>query len=144
MAKSDRPTAESPTGNAANAAQALFVSTPAFAPQSRHFWQAQDHVLQEVERFSSAWFKRRHDATRAALEVASQWGTNGMKEPYTLMKAMADWQAHSLERLAEDAKGFTEMMHRCAGDFLTHELEAVVETAENTTRAATSRHATPV
>jgi len=60
------------------------------------------------------------------------------------MKVVTDWQARSMERLAEDAKDCTEMMARCAGSFAQNEMEAVEEIAESTKKMATTRHATPV
>ena len=67
-----------------------------------------------------------------------------MQDPDSAMKAMANWQAHSMERLAEDAKDCAEMMTRCAGLVVSNEVEAIEETAENTRRATKTSKSEPV
>lgn len=144
MAKSDNSTLHSASDDALNAAQVLFTMNPALGPQTRHFWQAQDRFLQEAEKFSSAWFRRRHDATRAALDAAAQIADKGMGDPASAMKVMADWQAHSMERLAEDVKDCAEMMTNCAGSLVGNEIEAIGETAENANAASKTAKDVPV
>ena len=70
MARSDTP--QGGILNLMKTAQTAFAANPMFGRQARHFWQAQDRVLEEVEKFSSAWFKRRHEATRTAIEASAK------------------------------------------------------------------------
>lgn len=142
MAKSNSPTPQ--VDEAVNTARAIFSTNPAFGPQARHFWQAQDRLLSEAERFSSAWFKRRHDAAQAAIATTRQIADGGAQDPAAALRAITDWQAHSLERLAKDARDCTEMMARCADALLRNEVEALEETADNTRRATSSSQSEPV
>ena len=116
---------------------------PAIGPQNAHFWQSQEHLIQEAEKFTSAWFKRRHEATRATFEAFERLTKSGSNDPATMINVMTEWQAHSMERLAEDATACTQMLTRCAGSLLGNEIEALKETTENTKRA-TSHKAIPV
>jgi hypothetical protein len=125
-------------------AQAGFATGPIFGSQGMHFWQAQDQFLKEAEKFSSTWFKRRHDATRAALETSKQLTDGVMGDPAGALKAIADWQSHSMERLAEDVKDCAEMMTHCAGALVSNEVEAMQETAETAKRALKTSKSEPV
>jgi len=132
------------TDNALNAAQVLFSLNPAYAPGARHLWQVQEQFLRAAEKFSSAWFRRRHEATRSALELAAQIASRGMQDPAATMKAMTEWQGRSLQRLGEDAKDCADFVTRCTGSLIVNEIEAVEEAAEETKRAMAAKHATPV
>ena len=142
MSKSD--TSKGGFLDSMRAAQIVFAANPMFGPQTRHFWNAQDRILEEAEKFSSAWFKRRHEATKAAVEASSKFASDGMRDPGSAMKAIANWQTHSMERLAEDAKDCAEMMTRCASVVVSNEVEAMEETAENTRRATKASKSEPV
>ena len=41
------------------------------------FWKAQDAILEETEAFSKAWFERRHEATRQAVEAVHKLNGEG-------------------------------------------------------------------
>lgn len=125
-------------------AQTMFAAAPMTGAQSTHFWQAQEQFLEKFEDFSTAWFKRRHDGTRAALEASRQLADGAMQNPRAAMGILTDWQAHSMERLAEDAKDCTEMLTHCAGAFVTNEVEAIEETVQTAKRAVKSSKSEPV
>ncbi len=144
MAKSDTSVFKTAAEDTMKAAQGYFMANPAFLPQSRHFWQVQDRVLQEAEKFSTAWFKRRHDATHAALDAAAKIAKDGLNDPAKTAQTIADWQAHSMKRLAEDAKGCAEMMTGCVNSIATHEAEAAKETTETARRVTKTTENTPV
>lgn len=143
MTKSTKATESDATKSAFTDIQRMMALNPVIGPQSAHFWEAQDRFLKEAERFSSAWFKRRHDATRSALEATKEISNGGMQDPAQSMTTIADWQKHAMERMAEDAKDFTEMVTCCVGTAISKEIEAAEEIAENTKRA-TTHNAMPV
>lgn len=121
--------------------QALFAAAPLAGSQSAHFWQAQDKILNEVETYSSAWFKRRHDATRTAMDVGQRLAQDAIGQPAVAMGILTEWQSQSMQRLAEDAKECSEMMAHCAGAILGSEIETVeevVKTARKSTKTAKS------
>lgn len=113
---------------ALNAAQVAFSLNPRFmAPQTKHVLQAQERFFDEVEKFSTAWFQRRQDATRSMIEAGRRLTSEGRTDPASAMKEIADWQTQWMERLAEDVKDCTEMLSRCAGTFADDEGEAKQE-----------------
>lgn len=117
-----------------NSAQAAFAAGPVLGAQTKHYWQAQDRILTEFEKFSTAWFKRRHLATHAALETSNQMNAEIAKDPAAAIKVMAEWHTHAMERLAEDAQACTEMMTNCFGALVENEVEAVKDAVETTKR----------
>lgn len=123
---------------------AMFATNPALGPQAQNFWQAQDRMLAEAEKLSSAWFKRRHEATQSAMHASQEIATDGMADPAAAMKVMADWQAHSMERVAEDAKDCMELMTRCASAAATNEAEAMDEAATAAKKSAKTSKSQPV
>lgn len=143
MAKLHRFPLEDAAEDAINRAQVLFTANPALGPQSTHFWQAQDRMLEEVEKFSAAWFKRRHDATRSAIELSKHVFTGGIFDPAVAIEALSDWQRKSMERIADDAKDCTEMLSACAECMVSNETDAVEETRK-AVKKATSHTGTPV
>ena len=139
MAKSDTS-----KDSIADSMKAVFAANPMFGPQTQHFWRAQGRMLEEAEKFSSAWFKRRHEATKTAIEASTKLASGGTNDPGSVMNTIADWQTHSLERLTEDAKDCAEMMSRCAGLVVSNEVAAIEETAENVKRASKTSKSDPV
>jgi len=121
----------------------LFTN-PVMGPQAQHFWEAQDRMLAEMEKFSSGWFKRRHEAAQSAMRASQKVAAEGVTDPGAAMKAMTDWQAGSMERLAEDAKNCMEMMTRCAGTVASNEAEAVDETVETAKKSSKTSKSQPV
>jgi hypothetical protein len=102
------------------------------APQIACFWRMQDGLLHEAEAFCTSWFERRHEATRSALEAVT---TMKMGDPAGAMRAIADWQLHSAQRLSEDARECWSMMSRCAGSAVRQEVEAAEEVAEQSAKS---------
>lgn len=122
----------------------MLAANPALGPQAQHFWQAQDRMLAEAEKFSSAWFKRRHEAAQSAMRASQEIASNGTTDPAAAMKTIADWQAHSMEHIAEDAKDCMEMMTRCAGAAATNEAEALEEAATKANKSTKTSDSSPV
>jgi len=127
-----------------NSIGTMFAANTAMGSQARHFWQAQDRMLGEAEKFSSAWLKRRHEATQSALRASQEIASHGASDPAAAMKVIADWQAHSMERLANDAKDYMEMMTRCTNVAATNEAEAMGETAEAAKKSPKPTKSEPV
>lgn len=128
---------------ALNAAQVLFTANPLFlAPQTTQFWHAQDRILDEIERFSSGWFKRRQDATQSMIDAGRRLASEGQADPADVIREIIDWQVHSMERLAEDARDCTEMFSRCTGAFTGNEAAADTS-AEALKRTAKSGQSKP-
>jgi len=140
--------AESKTGTATAMEQTqTLVMSPVIAPQLEQFWKAQDEILEEGEAFSKAWFARRHEATRTALDAVH--GMNGAgATPAAAMRTLAQWQQGSLQRLADDFQQWLALCARCTGRVTGAEIEAAQEGAENVGKrvksSAGARHATPV
>ncbi len=116
--------------------QSAMSMNPVLAPQIEEFWNAQEQMLNEAEVYTRHWFERRHEATRTALDTARKATTDGNGDPTTAMQAMMEWQRHSVERLAEDAREWFEMVSRCAGQVTEGEVEAVGETIKEATETA--------
>lgn len=115
------------------------------SPQMEQFWDAQEKLLSESERFTRHWFERRHEAIRTALDAARTATSAERPDPAKTMEAMVEWQRHSVERLVEDAREWFDTVSRCADYVTKTEAEAVEETigeakdlARKTTRSAKS------
>ena len=121
-----------------------FSANPALGPHAWHFWQTQELMLDEAQKFWSAWFKRRHEATQSAMRASQKVAAEGASDPAAAMKIMTDWQAHSMERIAEDAKECMELMTRCAGLAANNEVEAMEEAVETTQKATKTSKSKPV
>lgn len=111
-----------------SAMQPLSVLAPMIGPQIEHFWKMQDRLLDESQTFTQHWFERRHEAVRTALETARNVSGAAISNPMTAMTLMSDWQKHSSERLAEDAREWFETMSRCADFVIKTETETFDET----------------
>lgn len=125
----------------------MMAFNPMLAPQMEHFWRAQDGVLEEAEAFAQAWFRRRHEAARSALELARKMNGNG-GDPSAALRGMMDWQQHSFERLAGDMQEWIELCSRCAGRMTAAEVDVAKEGTEEIAKRAKSgakaKHSTPV
>jgi hypothetical protein len=123
--------------NAMDAAQVVFSLNPAyFAPQAQDFLTAQERIVQEVERFTQAWFGRRQDAMRAMIEARSRAALQGPADPASAMKEISEWQTRLMQHLAEDAKGYSEMMTKCAGALVQGDVKTKGKKAGKTEKAA--------
>ncbi len=128
----------------AKSTQSFATAIPAAGSQGAHFWKAQDTVLKECEAFSEAWFKRRHEATQSALDATKKLAERSMGDPMAAMSILAEWQTHSMERLAEDARDYLAMMTGCAAAVISNEVEAVDETVASAKSATKSAKSEPV
>lgn len=128
-------------------ARSMLAVNPMIAPQMEQFWKAQDGMLDDAQTFTKAWFERRHDATRSALEIVRKVSGNSA-DPSGAMQAMVDWQQGSFRRLAEDMQEWVELCSSCAGRMTDAEVEAGKEGAEEVAKraksAANTKHSTPV
>ncbi|TNE37494.1 hypothetical protein [Roseovarius sp.] len=128
--------------------QNTIFANPITAPQAENLLQAQENVLQEFETFSHHWFARRHTATKTALQAAQDIARNGGRDPSVMVKKMSDWQQHSMERIVEDFQEWLDLCARCAGHVASAEVETnqeiLEESAKGGTKAARSKHTTPV
>ncbi|SHH17664.1 hypothetical protein [Marivita hallyeonensis] len=119
-----KTTAAPDMSKSVNAMQAMSFLAPLIAPQIKQFWDTQEKVLDETQRFTQHWFERRHAAVRSSLDTARSVTTGGISNPMTAISMLTDWQRHSAERMAEDAREWFETMSRCA--------EYAVNTEKNT------------
>ncbi|OAN76429.1 hypothetical protein A8B78_02790 [Jannaschia sp. EhC01] len=130
--------------NMMKSAQAALAAAPMMGAQSARFWQAQDQFLKEFETFSAAWFKRRHVATRSALEAGKQIAEKAGHDPAVMLQVMSDWQTHSMERLNEDAQEYAEMITKCMGALAQNEVEAAEDSVEIAAKAMKQAKSKPV
>ena len=130
MPKSDKTAANATAEDPLNAAQVLFSMDPDCAPQAKLFWQTREQFFKDAGKFCDAWFERWQEATRSTLDLASTIARDGLQDPARAMRATADWQARSMERLAEDAKVYAELMTGCIGTFVPKKIAAVGKKAK--------------
>ena len=114
------------------------------APQAGHFWEMQEHLLDESEAFMRHWFERRHEATRTALVAARTTTGDGSGKPADAMQTITEWQRQSIERMVEDAREWLDTVQRCANYVSTSEVEAAEEVLEGAKRAAATAKSEPV
>lgn len=128
-------------------ARGMMAANPLISPQMEQFWKAQDGILEEAEAYSKAWFGRRHEATRSALETVRKMNGNG-SDPAAALRAMTEWQQHSFQRLVEDAQEWLELCTRCANRVSDAEMvagkEGLEEVEKRAKSATRSKHSTPV
>lgn len=139
MIKSANPlTADNPMVSAMR----MLTAMPLGAPQMRQFWRAQDQFLREMQDYSEGWFERRHTGTQSALSTASQIANP--ENPGEALRDLADWQAHSMERVMEDWQALFTTMARCGEILVRNETETAAENAKAAEATAKSGNATPV
>ncbi|TVS00967.1 MAG: hypothetical protein EA407_13500 [Rhodobacteraceae bacterium] len=114
----------------AHKTQALFMGNGAGGAQFEKVLEMQDRLLREAETFTRQWFERRHEATETALKTLQEANSNGAADPTQAMRAMADWQRGSIERLSEDLRDWTALCMRCADTAKAVQLEAALPDAE--------------
>lgn len=125
-------------------AQQLFAANPMAGSSTRQFWETQERMLAEAENFTSAWFQRRNQATRAAMQASEKLSSSGPGNPAVLFEIMSEWQKSSIERMTADARECGEMLGRCAGMMVQNEVEAVEETANKVKKSTKTADAQPV
>ncbi len=119
----------------------MLAVNPMLATRMQQFWKAQDGLLDEAEAFSRAWFARRHEAAKSALETVRKVNGDG-GDPSGSMQAIADWQQHSLQRMAEDMQEWVGLCSRCAAQMTEGETAAGgqgAEAAAGRTKGAAAR-----
>lgn len=115
----------------------ILSANPMISPQMEKFWEAQDRMLQETEAYSQAWFKRRHEATQAALDAVQKM--NGKKaDSSATVQAMADWQHGSIQRMTKDMQQWFDLCTTCVGQMTQAEVEAGQKGAEEAAKTAKS------
>ena len=134
MAKSKKTAA--PQSDHTAPFQPPFLANSAGEHLASHFWQAQESILKETEGFMKNWFNRRHDATRSALETCANAEAATLQDPASMAQAIANWQSHSMQRIAEDAQDCADLMSRCSALLLNNEVEAAEEPLDDTVRSA--------
>lgn len=117
-------------------ARSMGGMVPMSGPQMRHFWEAQDQVLEEAEAFAQHWFNRRHRATHSAIDTAKVLSKNGISDPADSIRAMTEWQAKSAERIGEDMREWMDMCARCTSLVYASEVQAAEEAIKETAKAA--------
>ncbi|THH36893.1 hypothetical protein E4Z66_08095 [Aliishimia ponticola] len=124
--------------------QSVAAILPAAEAQSTHFWTTQDTFLNELEKFSSAWFKRRHEATKHAMEASKELTEKAFGNPAEAMTILSKWQSDMMEKLAEDAKDYMELVTSSTAAAVSNEVEAVQESAETVKRVTKTAKSEPV
>lgn len=98
--------------------QALFKLNGAAVPQVEQVLKAQQSMLEQAETFTRHWIERRQEAVETALEAMTEMQSADKSDPAAAMRAIADWQRGSVERLTTDMQ---EWMALCmqAGQLTT-------------------------
>lgn len=130
--------------SALNAAQVLFSADPAFlTPQTKQVLEAQQRFFDELEKFTSAWFQRRQDATHSLIDIGRRIVAEGKSDPASAIKEFADWQSLSLERLTQDARECSEMLSKCIRPFSAPAAKVTQGTLDSTKKAAGASKSDP-
>ncbi len=124
--------------------QQLFAANPMTGTHARDFWEMQQRMLAEAENFTSAWFVRRNQATRAAMQASEKLANSGPSNPAVLLEVMAEWQKASMERMSDDARECGEMLGRCAGLLMRTEIDAAEEAKDKIKKATKTADSQPV
>jgi hypothetical protein len=93
----------------------------AYAPMGVKFWQNQEAALEGLKEFTDGWFARRHESTRAALEVAKHFGEAATASD--IFQEYQNWLTRAMELLAADGKAYQQQVLR-AGAHLSARPEA--------------------
>lgn len=124
--------------------QQLFAANPLTGSSSLQFWEAQERMLAEAEDFTTGWFRRRNQATKAAMQASEKLSSSGPGNPAVLFEIMSEWQKSSVERMAQDARECGEMLGRCASLLVHNEMEAMAETTDKVRKSTKTADAKPV
>jgi len=77
-----------------------FPHSESVQENARRFWENQDKMLDNMEAFTSNWFKRRHVGTHSAQEAAQRMcGTESVVD---MFQAYQDWAKGAFERMMSD------------------------------------------
>jgi hypothetical protein len=90
-----------------------FPHSESFQENARRFWENQEKILQNMEEFTSAWFKRRHTGAHSAQEAAARMcGTESVVDA---VQAYQDWAKGAFERLMADGIACQEQIVSATG-----------------------------
>ncbi|OSQ42927.1 hypothetical protein [Marivita geojedonensis] len=124
--------------------QATLSVAPFVAPQIEQFWDTQDTILNETQRFAAHWFARRHQAVQSSLNTARALTTGEARDPLSAVTLLMDWQKQSTERMIDDAQDWFETFSRCAEHAVKTETATLEETADLAQKATKSAKSEPV
>jgi len=98
-------------------AQQMFLlglpHSESFRENARRFWENQEKILDNMEAFTSDWFKRRHAGAHSAREAAERMcGTASMVD---LAQAYQDWAKGVFERMMADGLACQEQIIAATG-----------------------------
>jgi hypothetical protein len=79
----------------------------------RRFWDTQDRLLDNMEKFADGWFKRRHVASHAAQEAAQRMCK--AQNPVDVVHEYQDWVTGSFQRVMDDCFASQQFVGACAG-----------------------------
>jgi hypothetical protein len=90
-----------------------FHHSESMRENARRFWENQNKILDNMEAFTSNWFKRRHTGTHSAQEAAQRMcGTEPMVD---VVQAYQDWAKGAFERLMADGLACQEQIVAATG-----------------------------
>jgi hypothetical protein len=90
-----------------------FHHSESMRENARRFWENQNKILDNMEAFTSNWFKRRHTGTYSAQEAAQRMcGTESMVD---VVQAYQDWAKGAFERLMADRLACQEQIVAATG-----------------------------
>jgi|SRR6476620_3632884 Phasin protein len=90
-----------------------FHHSESMRENARRFWENQNKILDNMEAFTSNWFKRRHTGTYSAQEAAQRMcGTESMVD---VVQAYQDWAKGAFERLMADGLACQEQIVAATG-----------------------------
>jgi hypothetical protein len=90
-----------------------FHHSESMRENARRFWENQNNILDNMEAFTSNWFKRRHTGTYSAQEAAQRMcGTESMVD---VVQAYQDWAKGAFERLMADGLACQEQIVAATG-----------------------------
>ena len=89
--------------------QALFTPNGATAPPFEQIMKVQEGMLKQAEAFNRHWIERRQEAVDTALKAMTEMQSADKADPAAAMRAIADWQRGSVERLTADLQEWTAL-----------------------------------
>mgnify|MGYP003393665302 CR=1 FL=1 len=103
--------------------------------QAESFWRAQERALDHLDSMTKDWLNRRRQGTQAALDAAHK--LCGCKDPSEASSVYGAWMTGSAERMADDARAFSERMMKLMQDLA----EAAAPPPAKSTEAAADKSA---
>jgi hypothetical protein len=109
-------------------AQKMFSAWPQFGVAAREnlqtFWSNQEKLLDNMQEFSRAWFERRRQATKTAMEAAKCMCE--AENPVDAAQHCQTWMAGSAERIVADITALQQHAMKAA-ELLTAQASAELE-----------------